>query len=368
MVAWLFPHAHLRCEPSAPSQTVHQPLSLGIIEHQSSLQATCVVSVSTSSPLDIFEPLSSEPESCPSLLSIIEHCMRATGDRAIMEIRARHATIDRARTEWDLVAQPQAHELTLAQPTNALTMPHPRRKWWHRPSSLHLVADLPAQVTYLECVMEQMQRALAARGDTHPNTWSNSAAAFMDDELHVKIGLYILSSTVYSREDEYDEEDPAVERCRRYKSAMKCERKGKGKDVAQPLQERISFSGEQPHQLGETHLPDTSTMDLINLGQEFPPSPPEVEHLNPFTGQEWTLQEVLFYPRGIPNWPSIGTSKISKAERIGFPIGTTSMVGEKYDRRINGNRPHHEKDVHLVRDMDRSRRLLPWTMIETRDA
>ncbi|KAI0345837.1 hypothetical protein BDW22DRAFT_1343115 [Trametopsis cervina] len=104
---------------------------------------------------------------------------------------------------------------------------------------------------------------------------------------------------------------------------------------------------------------------LIDLSQDFPPSPPTIGHLNPFTGQAWTAQEVLLYPRGIPNWPSEGLSKISEAERIGFPIGTASLMGGKYDARVNGNRPSGERDPHLIRDMDRSRRLLPLRMVET---
>ncbi|KAI0340239.1 hypothetical protein BDW22DRAFT_1449002 [Trametopsis cervina] len=385
--------------------------------------------------------------------------IRVLADRGFVSPDEMQASIDRARAEWDLAAQPQAHESITAQPMDTLTMPPPCATSVPAPTYGSEVADLQAQVAYLERVAEQLRRALAAKGDTRPNTWSDAAAALTDDELRVKIGSYILSSTVYSREDEYDEEDPTVERRRRYKSAMKRGRtwvrrtesedshsaspppsgKGKGKDVARPLQERISSLGERPYQPGEAHLLDTSTTDvdrdtspgpslssrishpsplaermdvqlpdrslvvlprrvlgtnewmppsvtdiiqnyfheydndgrpvpltekqpgkfrivyerLIDLGQEFPPSPPV---------------EVLFYPRGFPNWPSTGTSKISEAERIGFPIGTASMAGGKYDGRINGNRPRHEKDVHLVRDMDRSRRLLPWTMIETRDA
>ncbi|KAI0337591.1 hypothetical protein BDW22DRAFT_1433248 [Trametopsis cervina] len=104
---------------------------------------------------------------------------------------------------------------------------------------------------------------------------------------------------------------------------------------------------------------------LIDLSMDFPSTPPVLGWNNPFTGRPWTTGELSLYPRGFPNWPSWGVDKISEAERIGMPVGTASLVEGKYDGRINGNRPRNDKDMHLVRDMDRSRHLLPLRMVET---
>ncbi|KAI0337176.1 hypothetical protein BDW22DRAFT_1433539 [Trametopsis cervina] len=104
---------------------------------------------------------------------------------------------------------------------------------------------------------------------------------------------------------------------------------------------------------------------LIHLSMDFPPTPPVLGWNNPFTGRPWTTAELSLYPRRFPNWPSWGVDKISEAECIGMPVGTASLVGGKYDGRINSNRPRNDKDMHLIRDMDRSKHLLPLRIVET---
>ncbi|KAI0336954.1 hypothetical protein BDW22DRAFT_1433713 [Trametopsis cervina] len=401
---------------------------------------------------------------------------------------ARH--VERAKLEW---ARDATQESTAPAPSLKNTEHPPAKRRAASPVApavaqevleLRVARDeLRLELDHVGRVAEELRRALAAKGDVRPNTWSASAAALSDDQLRIKVVSRQVHLEYYDEDDDMDVEDPAVTRRRRYKSAMARGRqwvhrttstsshsrspdpsgKGKGR-AAPPLEERISAWGEQgepahpttpaaeaalteahtetgrhmsippaqdnsealslssrisnptplaqridlklperpptilPHRVpGATEWQPPSADEilqnyyhesredgspvplterqpgkyrivhgrLIDLSKDFPELPPIRGQLNPFSGQPWTAQEVLLFPRGYPNWPARGLEKITEAERLGFPRGTGSLAGGQYDAKINGNRPRHERDPHLIRDMDRSRRLLPADMIET---